>query len=79
MLAHDDARAPWWATRADSAGDCPLRLLTGAPPREAGGLAIASQDARAPWARHIASQTERLRLLTSSAAVSSNLSHDLAS
>ena len=36
----------------------------------------ASQDARALRARHIASQTECLRLLTSSAAVSSNLSHD---
>ena len=49
-LAHDDARAPSWATRADgSAGDCPCDYSLRAPSREA-----ASQDARAPRARHIA-------------------------
>ena len=47
MLAHDDARAPSWATRADgSAGDCPCDYSLRAPSREA-----ASQDARAPRAR----------------------------
>ena len=46
-LAHDDARAPLWATRADgSAGDCPCDYSLRAPSREA-----ASQDARAPRAR----------------------------
>ena len=38
MLAHDDARAPSWATRADGAGECPCDCSLWAPSR--GGLAI---------------------------------------
>jgi hypothetical protein len=37
-LAHDDDRAPSWATRADGAGDCPCDCSLLAPSR--GGLAI---------------------------------------
>ena len=55
MLAHEDARAPSWATCADGAGDCPLRSLTeGAVSR--GGLV---RCARAEG------EAYRLQLLTS--------------